>query len=258
LVSKSEVRLLRSLRGIGRTALPAGSIWRRGCSSEVEYWANYLRTKGAEFPDGYRERLNRDGAIADRLILDAIDRTPSGPVRILDVGAGPLTVIGKRDPRNPARGIEIVATDPLAREYDKLLLEFGINPPVRTVPCRGEELVRTFGSSAFDIGHARNSIDHSADPIGIIENMVEVVRPGGTIILRHYHREGELTNYGHLHQWNFDLEDDHLLIWGKRERYDVTKHLAETATLTAQILPGAYHADWVEALIRPRARERHH
>jgi SAM-dependent methyltransferase len=241
--------LRRRLRPIRRLASSTESIWRRGLPLEVEFWTKYLQTRGGEFPEEFRERLDPGAVMADPLILEAIAATNADPVRILDVGAGPLTALGKRDPHEPARNLEIVAIDPLANAYDRLLHECGITPPVRTRQCRGEDIVGVFGRQVFDIGYARNSLDHSIDPMVVIENLVEAVKPGGTIVLRHYRREGETMRYEQLHQWNFDVEDGRLVVWGKRRRYDISGRLAGRATVIARIQPGAYHADLVEASI---------
>jgi len=231
------------------------SSWRRGLPSEVEFWEEYIRTGGGEFHDEYRERLDPTSAITDPLIIDALARSSSELVRILDVGAGPLTAIGKRDPSDPQRKIEIVAIDPLAAEYRRILESFGVAGPVMTEPCRGEDIATRFGRDTFDIAYARNAIDHSIDPMSIIENMVEVVRPAGMIVLRHYRREAEQMRYEQLHQWNFDVDHGRLLLWGKRDRFDVTERLGSKAAVAARPHPGSHHADWVEAAISPRERD---
>jgi SAM-dependent methyltransferase len=241
--------LRRRLRPIRRLASSTESIWRRGLPLEVEFWAQYLQTQGGEFPDEFRERLDPEAVMADPLILKAIAGMDVDPVRILDVGAGPLTALGRRDPHDPTRKLEIVAIDPLADAYDRLLKESGISAPVRTLKCRGEDIVEAFGRQVFDIGYARNSLDHSIDPMAVIENLVQAVKPGGTIVLRHYRREGEAMRYEQLHQWNFDVEDGRLLLSGRRRSYDVSERLSGCASVSARIQPGAYHADLVEASI---------
>ena len=241
-------RLRGGLRRIRRLTSSSATIWRRGLSSEVSFWEQYFRTEGRQYPEGYRQRRDPNAPISDPLLLEAIDRTSSNPVRILDVGAGPLTAVGRHDPRDPQRQIQIVATDPLAREYGRLLERFGITPPVRTAQCRGEDLVSAFGPGAFDIAHARNSIDHSANPLVVIENMAASVGPGGSVVLHHYRREGERARYANLHQWNFDVEQGRLMIWGRRQTYDVAAELGPGATVTAwtELIAGQ---EWVQALI---------
>ncbi len=246
--ARLPARLRRRLGSIRRRALSAGAIWKRGLPSELEFWERYLATGGGQFPDGYRFRLDPRSAISDPLLLQAIDRTSADPVRILDVGAGPLTAIGKHDPRDPSRTIEIVATDPLAREYDVLLSRFDVTPPVRAQFCRGEELLREFGAGTFDIVHARNSIDHSEDPMMVIGQMAQVASSSGSLVLHHRRREAETLRYSALHQWNFDIESGRLLVWGKRRRFDVGQELGPRAKVNAEV-ERVGGQEWVRALI---------
>jgi SAM-dependent methyltransferase len=149
--------------------------------------------------------LIEDGLVTAR--LDEIDRVD---VKIIDVGAGPVSKLGTR---YPGKKIQLVAVDPLAEEYDRLLARFGVEPPVRTIKAHGERLLRRFAAASFDIAYAVNSIDHSYDPVRIIQNMLALVRPDGVVLLRHRLNEGEHERYVGLHQWNFDVRDTDLVIW---------------------------------------------
>jgi 2-polyprenyl-3-methyl-5-hydroxy-6-metoxy-1,4-benzoquinol methylase len=95
--------------------------------------------------------------------------------------------------------------------------------------------VERFGHGRFDIAYAANSLDHSAEPLRIIANMVEVVRPGGVVLLRHKRNEGESARYGGLHQWNFDAADGRLRLWNDAAEIDVGDALGERTASTAQI-----------------------
>src|SRR4051794_5126905 len=127
-----ETLLRARLRRAYRRALSHERVWRRELPTEVEFWREWLRSGGLDWPWSYRERLDPDTPLAEPLILD---RLSGDAVRILDVGAGPLTSLGRR---HPSSSIEVVAVDPLAARYDELLAEAGVVPPVRTLPCRGE------------------------------------------------------------------------------------------------------------------------
>jgi len=150
-------------------------------------------------------------------------------VRVLDVGAGPLTVVGKKW---AGRKIEIVAVDPLAAEYDRLLSKHGIRPVCRTTYARAEGLTGIFPAAGFDFVHARNSIDHSSDPIRTISEMLRVVKPGCWVYLEHKINEGRTENYHGLHQWNFFPRSGEFFIAG-RGRFAVNvsarfRNMAET------------------------------
>jgi SAM-dependent methyltransferase len=211
--------------------------WRTRTSSEVDFWAGWLvGAPGTEQWASDREsRLDPDTEIRDPLVRAELDRNPAEEVSILDVGAGPVTWLGYR---YPGKKLTIVPVDPLADEYDRLLRDAKLDPPIRTVRVAGEALAEHFGSRRFDIAYATNALDHSADPITIISNMVAVVRTGGIVLLRHKRNEGDSARYGGLHQWNFDVVDDGLVVWNEVVQVNVGSALEGRATTTAWISEG--------------------
>jgi SAM-dependent methyltransferase len=208
--------------------------WRTRVRGEVEFWADWL--VGAPGTEQWTEdrdsRLAPGTEIRDPLVRAELDRNPADEISILDVGAGPLTSLGFR---HPGKKLTIVPVDPLAEEYERLLRTAGLDPPIRTIHVAGEELLEYFGPDVFDIAYATNSLDHSADPLAIIFNMVAVVRPGGIVLLRHKRNEGESARYGGLHQWNFDAVDDGLRLWNNAVEVDVGGALAGRASTRAWI-----------------------
>jgi SAM-dependent methyltransferase len=225
--------------------------WERELPSELSFWKDYIDSGGLEWPDEYAERLNPDAPLREHLIADRLVRMPSGAVSIVDVGAGPLTTLGKT---YPGKELSITAVDPLAVDYDRLLEAAGLTPPVRTLPCRGEDLLERFAPESFDIAYARNSLDHGGDPLRIIRNMVRLVRPGGLVVLRHYRTEAETEHYSGLHQWNFDLSDGDLVLWSRRRRHNLTRALGRQVELECRYEGGSDHADWVVCVMTKRVR----
>ena len=84
-----------------------------------------------------------------------VDRVDGDHVRILDVGSGPLTKLGKT---HPSKRLEITATDLLANDYDHLLAELGVLPPVRTVHADAERIEIAVGLAA---DKAVRALDHA-------------------------------------------------------------------------------------------------
>jgi SAM-dependent methyltransferase len=211
--------------------------WRTRTSSEVDFWAGWLvGAPGTEQWASDREsRLDPDTEIRDPVVRAELERNPAEEVSILDVGAGPVTWLGYR---YPGKTLTIVPVDPLADEYDRLLREAKLDPPIRTVRVAGEALVEHFGSRRFDIAYATNALDHSADPFTIISNMVAVVRAGGVVLLRHKRNEGDSARYGGLHQWNFDVVDDALIVWNEVAQVNVGSDLEGRAETKAWISEG--------------------
>jgi SAM-dependent methyltransferase len=208
--------------------------WRTRLSSEVDFWADWLAgATGTEQWTKDRDlRLVPDTQIRDALVRSELERNPADEISILDVGAGPLTGLGYR---YPGKTLTIVPVDPLAHEYERLLRSAELDPPIRTIRVAGEALLEHFGPRIFDIAYASNSLDHSADPLTIISNMVAVVRAGGVVLLRHKRNEGESARYGGLHQWNFDVVDDSLHVWNHAVVVNVGSALQGRANTTAWI-----------------------
>jgi SAM-dependent methyltransferase len=208
----------------------------RGRRSELQFWAAWLAgSEGAEEWARDRERrFTPDAEVADPLLRSEIERLAKNDLSVLDVGAGPVTYMGFR---YPGTKLEIVAVDPLANEYARLLEAAGLEPPVRTLPVAGEALLHHFGPGRFDIAYAHNSLDHSVDPLRIIANMVGVVREGGSVILRHAQNEGQEQRYEGLHQWNFDVAQGDLIVWNTAVTVNVSSALQQQATVEAWIEP---------------------
>jgi len=194
--------------------------WAKAWNYEVGFWRNWFQTKGLQWPDEYKARLDPTRP------LQAIvgSRLPVGEHRILDVGAGPLTVLGKQWYGQP---VNIVAVDPLAEEYDTLLAEARLTPLVRTQKAFVETLGETFPANSFDIVHMMNALDHSRDPLTGILQMLEVARPNGYVILSHATREATREHHTGMHQWDLFIEHDHFFLEGEGQRLDISDILAQ-------------------------------
>lgn len=201
--------------------------WEANLHTEIHYWNENMRTRGLQWPDAWREVVtpNRPLQQEYRDLLPA-----SGPVRILDVGAGPYTHLGTVW---EGREVEVIAVDPLADEYDRLMLAHQLEPTVRTRKCAGEDLCALFPPDSFDLVLARNSLDHAYDPLAIVRNMVAVCKPGGVVQLLHSVREADKENGEGLHQWNFFPHEGQFFIerHGESERVNVTEALAHAASV---------------------------
>jgi len=97
--------------------------WSKAVGKEVGFWEWWLRAKGDSgfMAEDYRQRLDPKS-----LLQDVVSRRLSAPAAILDVGAGPLTFLGKQ----AVYPVVITAVDPLADHYNRLLREFKVTPLV--------------------------------------------------------------------------------------------------------------------------------
>jgi SAM-dependent methyltransferase len=222
---------------------------RAALAQEVEFWRNWLATGGLQWPEDYASRTDPRAEVDDPILRDILEASPQPTVSVLDVGAGPITGIGFH---YPGKELALTAIDPLAREYDGILREHGMELPVRTQPLRGEDLLRRFSPNSFDVAFARNALDHTLDPLPIIHNMVAVVRSGGHVVLRHTVNEAVTERYEQLHQWNFDERDGRCIVWRRpRRERDVAVELGDGVEVRcARDLFIGY--EWVCCAIRKR------
>lgn len=202
--TRSLVKRAGHALGFGRM------IWKFGLPSEIKFWDDYLASRGkscnaaAEFDF----RISPDSELQPWL-REWLACPDGAALRAVDVGAGPLTWLGKKW---GSRQISIEAIDPLAEAYDHLMERYGINPPVRTKQGEGEEIAGRFGREVFDLAFARNCLDHACDAIQAVTSMVAVTKPGGVIFLWHSPDEAEHMKYQGLHQWNFRLLKGELIV----------------------------------------------
>ncbi len=191
----------------------------RGLKSEVRYWDRVLASGGVH-PAQFQAKLDPDTRLDERLVPFLPEG--SDTVRILDVGSGPLTVIGKK---TPGRTLEIVATDPLADAYNELMARHSIVPPVAPVAVEVETLSDVWPDGSFHLVHAQNCLDHAANPMQGIREMCKVVREGCFVVLYHARDEAERQSYKGLHKWNLRSEGDRFLLTNREQTIDVLDDL---------------------------------
>jgi SAM-dependent methyltransferase len=217
---------------------------RRALKEEVGYWADWLSTKGGKWAEDYAFRFDPAAEVEDPALREALTALPQREVSILDVGAGPASAVGCRF---PGKDLVVVAVDPLADSYNRLLAKSDVDPPVRTEALEGERLAQRFGPDRFEIAYSRNALDHAVDPVLIVEQMLAVVRPGGYVVLRHGRNEAVDEEYVQLHQWNFDERDGQLVIWRPGQETNVTEAFAGLAEVTCRIEGG-----WIVCVLAKR------
>jgi SAM-dependent methyltransferase len=228
---RSFRRLLGRLRRLKDRRRSRREVWWRSLGDELGYWTLWIERRGDSrrdrVTDSFEWRVDPHSEVQPPL-REVVARIGGEVVSILDVGAGPLTSVGKVC---PGKKLEIVAIDPLAREYDRLLGHAGITPPVRTLPGEAEEVLERFEPESFDVAYSDNALDHTADPLRAIESMLAVVKPEGSVVLRHGLNEGERNFYLGLHQWNFDLHGSDLIVWSPRTHHNISQVLRRRATV---------------------------
>jgi SAM-dependent methyltransferase len=237
--------IVAGVSGLRVRHLTTRQRWNRAIPYEANFWADWLATQAFGDVEEYRRRIDPSALLEDPLLADQITQLPGKTISILDVGAGPLTNVGKT---YPGRDLRITAVDALASDYDRILDTAGVTPPVRTELCHGEQLLERFAPATFDIAFAANALDHSYDPVLVIRNMLQVVKPGGFVVLAHRRNEAESKHYLGLHQWNFEEREGRFVIWNREDVHDVTALLDDEARVDCRD-----RSSNVECVIRKRA-----
>ncbi len=210
--------------------------WEDGLPNELEHWRWWLSNGPEVFAkesfNDYEWRTNPNSDLRNQPHLTRYleDFAPAGAtVKILDVGAGPLTCVGKSW---PDRTVEITPVDPLAAEYNALLDELNLTPLVRTQNAEVEKLSESFPANHFDLVYCQNALDHVYDPVLGIRQMLEVVQPNRSVVLMVNVNEGERENYFGLHQWNFCLEGSDFVLWNSDLRVRINEEISGIAEMS--------------------------
>ena len=224
----------------------ANLTWESGITEEVLFWQQWLSTRGGQWPEDFQFRFAPNSQLQAH-IREALPIQTGATIKILDVGAGPLTCLGKQW---EGYSLRITAVDPLAEEYDKLLDQYQLTPPVRTQKGFAERLVAQFGENHFDLVHARNCIDHSDDPCRAIQAMVAVAKPGGLVYMDHSVNEAKAQNFQGFHQWNLFCKDGDLYVANRTQAINVSRRLAAVADVETRLFDEGI---WMANLIRKRS-----
>jgi SAM-dependent methyltransferase len=150
--------------------------WARAQQYEQGFWqsiAEEIAQDSVERIDFYRWRA---GELEKRLRRLGLDNLLDGSSRILELGSGPIGVIGYLP------GRDRVAVDPLNRFYatSEHLTRLR-NPEVRYLDSPGEEIPLTTGG--YQLVVMENCIDHTQDPEQVMSEIVRLLVPGGTLYM---------------------------------------------------------------------------
>ena len=182
------------------------------------------------------------------IIREHLHVAPGGPISILDVAAGPLTVIGKKWDNH---SIRIDPVDILAPLYKQLLAKHKIVPLIETKYATIEKLSNSVPLNEYDLVFCRNALDHARNPMQGICEMLKLVKPGSVVLLHHHRNEAIDQGYTQLHQWNFDVNGGRFVIGNRNGvKWDVNKELNGKAEVTSTCIPNAEkpHGDIVVAI----------
>jgi hypothetical protein len=180
-------------------------------------WSSYLNNEGLSFHIlnilKNKEKLEQYWRLEcplNKRIKKEIKKIVKKKIRLLDIGCGPFPKSGLY--YNSFK-IERILIDPMAEKYHSLLNEKNVNTyGQKIINCEAEKIKNLFDDKSFEIIFAKNALDHTYNPILSISNLIDLLTVDGSIILEHYIKEGEYTNYQGLHQWDFYSENGNFYI----------------------------------------------
>lgn len=221
--------LLRAIRAALRAPVPNEP---GGAASELRFWEEYLQGRPACV--GSAELRARAFPPSLLACLEALPCSRSRP-RVLELGSGPVSLL--------AAGVEngwfdLVAVDPLAREYAAMMERHGLSFPVRPVTGTGESLPEVVAERSFDFAYSGNAIDHAVDPGLCVRNLARAVRSGGRLVLEGFCHEGTNAGWEGLHQHDLLVEDGHLVHFDRRgRRSEITSGMSDLRPVCHRVGP---------------------
>jgi len=174
--------------------------WKIAQAFEIRWWQHYLRNK----PKKNYLQWKRDYW---QTFLRDIKVTPKPNSRAIDIGCGPAGIYMVLDE------LRIDALDPLLNDYREKLEHFreADYPYVKFHDQAFENYQKT---EDFDYVFCINAINHVADLAACMDKLVDITRPGGTIILSiDAHNSGMLKSLFRmipgdiLHPHQYDLPE---------------------------------------------------
>lgn len=203
--------------------------WINGIPYEIAFWNNVYRWNKTF--EGMMEWSNFDSVIK----LESFDANTflkgcPHPI-VLDIGCGMSYATGnlmKNDGKTSE--IDIHYIDPLAPYFNKILkrqkrklpeIEFGIM----------EYISLFYPDNNIDLAIIQNALDHSSNPVKGIYEAIKTLKIGGILYLNHHPNEAETENYKGFHQYNIIKENEELIIWNKKERWNINELIGNFADI---------------------------
>ena len=223
-------------------------------SEEREFWSRkdseLLRLRaGYYFYAGYhawsrdRHLLNPFRVSLNRPQNYQIDSGEMDGAQVLEIGCGPSPAS-----LSLVHAARVTVIDPLA-DFFRDLQPFGWDEFERVIPAVAEQI--DCPASSFDFVVSENVLDHVQDADAVLAEVVRVLRPGGSLLLR-CHVRADVTEGGPAHPYRWALDE---LASGVLARFEPVRPPL-TLDLQGSVVPEEMarlgHYQWT-ARLRPRA-----
>ncbi len=221
--------------------------WEQAQAYEAGFWegvAGQAANNSLQRLDFYEWRA---GQLVERLRALGKGRLVSGEARILELGSGPIGVVGYLP------GKARVAVDPLDGFYaSNPHLAAHRRADVTYVEAGGEDV--PLESEAWDLVIMENCIDHTQDPAAVMREIRRLLAPDGTLYLT-VNGRSRLGYYMHrlLAKMALDPGHPHTFTVSRFRRF-LEAHGFEISWFDAESLARAWIGDLRGPGLRPRAK----
>jgi SAM-dependent methyltransferase len=202
----------------------SSSIREAGRVDEIRHWREFCGS--TRFRENFCEREPNPEIDQDvELFIKgcaAVQNAHGQVPKVLDIGSGPVSMLSRSF---AGEKVDLYAADPLADDYAQLWDSSSYSGLVLPIACSAEELSTRFENDEFDITHIRNALDHVANPLTALDEMLKVTKPGGFLIVHGFANEAIAENWQGFHQWN--------LCWADGNDFTVSGKSGETHSIAA-------------------------
>ena len=160
------------------------------------------RRNNSVFPKGIRGEVYK--------LRDEVFRVNS--LLTLEIGSGPNSNLSYWVDKGL---LKVIAIDPLANIYEKIMKKLNYKYPISPIKLRGEDLLKQFKEETFHVVFAQNSLDHTENPINCFKNAYILLKKGGLLFVCSNLKEGTRTLWSGMHKFDIYLENNNILLANK-------------------------------------------
>ncbi len=209
--------------------------WRLG--TEMGYWdfeINHNRPEGWTLP--FITYEIKSAIFRVKKNMDKRGRN----IRVLEIGPGPRSRLTSGYDEEL---YDLVAIDPLADDFKEHLGGRSF-----LVQGTAEGMYELYPPQSFDISYASNVLDHTSNPQLCFNNLVELTRVGGYIVIQGNTNEGTRTGWQGLHKHDIWVDGDKLMCKTQRGKpFNLAIGLVEKVTGREELLE---NKSWFSVLYR--------
>jgi len=129
-------------------------------------------------------------------------------LKLLEIGSGPVSNLAYYVDKDL---FEVIAIDPLAGFYQKIMNKFNYEFPIKPISINCEDLLKFFRKETFHIIYAQNSIDHTNNPIICLNNAYHLLKNNGILFIRNNIKEGSRKGWIGLHKHDIYMSKNNLV-----------------------------------------------